>query len=63
ISDMMREFDVEVVGTGVVIASKEPQKKKVLDYFPLMYLGTVDADEQIIEIEQNVEGLNEVFGE
>ena len=63
ISDMMREFDVEVVGTGVVIASKEPQRKKVLDYFPLMYLGTVDADEQIIEIEQNVEGLNEVFEE
>ena len=42
---------------------KEPQKKKVLDYFPLMYLGTVDADEQIIEIEQNVDGLNEVFRE
>ncbi len=62
IGDMMREFDVEVVGVGVVIAAKEPEKKKVSEYFPLMYLGTVDADEQIIEVEQNTEGLKEIFG-
>lgn len=62
ISDMMREFDVEVVGVGVIIAAKEPEKKKVSDYFPLMYLGMVDADEQIIEVEQNAEGLKAIFG-
>ena len=53
ISDMMREFDVEVVGVGVVIAAKEPEKKKVNEYFPLVYLGKVDADEQMIEVERN----------
>ncbi|MBO4991323.1 MAG: pur operon repressor, partial [Firmicutes bacterium] len=55
ISDMMREFDVEVVGVGVVIAAKEPEKKKVNEYFPLVYLGKVDADEQTIEVERNPE--------
>ncbi|MBQ8589443.1 MAG: pur operon repressor [Firmicutes bacterium] len=62
ISDMMREFDVEVMGVGVMIASKEPVKKKVSEYFPLMYLGTVDADNQIIDVEQNVQAIEEVFG-
>ena len=40
---------------GVVIAAKEPEKKKVNDYFPLVYLGKVDADEQMIEVERNPE--------
>ena len=36
-------------------------KLLMIGVFPLMYLGTVDADEQIIEIEQNTEGLREIF--
>lgn len=62
ISDMMREFDVEIVGVGVVIAAKEPEKKKINDYFPLMHLGVVDADNQIIEVEQNTQGIKEILG-
>ena len=29
IADLMREFDVEVIGTGVVITTLEPSKKRV----------------------------------
>jgi len=53
ISDMMREFDVEIVGTGVVIASREPEKKKVDDYYALVYLGKVDEAERTIEVIPN----------
>lgn len=53
IMDMMREFEVDVVGTGVVIAAKEPEQKKVRDYFPLLYLGRVDEETGIVEIERN----------
>lgn len=53
IVDMMREFEVEVAGIGVVIASKDPEKKKVQDYFPLLYLGTVDEEAGTIELTRN----------
>jgi purine operon repressor len=53
ISDMLSEFDIEIVGTGVVIASTEPQKKKITDYFPLIYLGSVDENEKTIEVFPN----------
>lgn len=50
IIDVLNEFDVSVVGTGVVIAAKEPKKKLVKDFFPLLYLETVDEDRKTIEI-------------
>jgi purine operon repressor len=53
ISDMMKEFDVEIVGTGVVIASRDPEKKKVEDYFPLVYLGKVDENSKKTEVFPN----------
>ena len=55
IVDMMKEFDVEIVGTGIVIASKEPVQKKVSEYFSLVYLGTVDENSKQIEIFPNQE--------
>lgn len=53
ISEMLMEFDIEVVGTGVVIASTEPEKKKINDFFPLIYLGSVDESERNIEVFPN----------
>jgi purine operon repressor len=53
IIDVLAEFDVKVVGTGVVIASIEPQKKIVDDYYPLLYLGNVDEHSKTIEIVRN----------
>jgi len=50
IIEILGEFDVTVVGTGVVIASVEPEKKKIDDYYPLLYLGEVDEDAKTIEI-------------
>lgn len=57
IIDILGEFDVKIVGTGVVIASIEPEKKKIQEYYPLMYLGKVDEEEKIIEIFRNDEKL------
>lgn len=51
--DMMKEFDVEVAGIGVVIASQYPEKKKVQDYFPLLFLGEVDEEAQTIQLSRN----------
>jgi len=53
ISEMLAEFDIEVVGTGVVIASTEPSKKKIFDFFPLIYLGSVNENEKTIEVFPN----------
>ena len=53
ISEMLAEFDIQIVGTGVVIASTEPERKKIQDYFPLIYLGSVDEDRKTIEVFPN----------
>lgn len=50
IIDVLNEFDVTVVGTGIVIAGLEPKKKIVEDFFPLLYLGKVDEERKTIEI-------------
>ncbi|MDD2484833.1 MAG: pur operon repressor [Eubacteriales bacterium] len=53
IIDVLGEFDVKIVGTGVVIASLEPEKKKIQEYYPLLYLGEVDDENKKIEIFRN----------
>lgn len=50
IIDVLNEFDVSVVGTGVVIAAREPKKKVVEDFFPLLYLEKVNEERKTIEI-------------
>ena len=42
--DLMAEFDVEVVGTGVVVATAEPRKKRIAGVNALMILQSVDED-------------------
>jgi len=51
--DMMAEFNAEVVGTAVVIETKEPEKKLVDDYFSLLLLDSMDEKEGIINISPN----------
>lgn len=48
--DVLAEFDIEVVGTGVLIAALEPKNKIIEDYYPLLYLGKVDENLRTIEI-------------
>lgn len=53
ISDILSEFDTEVVGIGVAIANTTPERKRVSDYFPLVFLGKVDEDAKNIEASPN----------
>ena len=57
ISDILSEFDTEVIGIGVAIANISPEKKKVSDYCPIVYLGHVDEETKEIEVFPN----NQIF--
>ncbi|MBF8983639.1 pur operon repressor [Lutibacter sp. B2] len=51
--DMMREFEADVKGIGVVIATKEPKDKIVKDYIPLLILDEVNEAKGSINIYPN----------
>lgn len=53
IIEIFSEIDIEVVGKGVAITNIEPQKKKVDDCFPIVYLGEVNEAERKIEVISN----------
>ncbi|MCR5482293.1 MAG: pur operon repressor [Clostridia bacterium] len=53
ISEILSEFEIEVVGTGVVIAAVEPEIKKLESYCPLLYLGKVNETEKTINVFAN----------
>lgn len=55
IREILGEFGVEIAGTGIMIASREPEKKKVQDYMPLLYLEGTDGDSGTIEVSINEE--------
>ncbi|RKD20911.1 purine operon repressor, PurR [Caminicella sporogenes DSM 14501] len=52
IVELMKEFDAKVKGIGVMISTKEPEKKLVDDYLSLIILDSVDV-ERGIEIYPN----------
>ena len=43
IEEILHEFDVEVVGMGVAMAAVKPEKKRVDNYIPIIYLDNVDG--------------------
>lgn len=47
ICGIMKEFDVEVVGVGVIIATAEPEQKKVNDYYSLITMEGIDPNNNI----------------
>ena len=53
IAEMMNEFDSKIVGVGIAIVSKEPEKKKVSDYVNFVDLGKVDPENKLIEVSPN----------
>lgn len=53
ITDILSEFDVTVVGTGIAIASVLPEKKKIEDYTAVVFLGEVDEEKRTIEVFPN----------
>ena len=40
--ELMAEFNARVVGTGVVVATREPLQKQVHDFYPLLELVEID---------------------
>ncbi len=47
--DLMQEFQAEVIGLGVVVATAQPEKKLIDDYFSLLTLKKVEGKEVQIE--------------
>ena len=54
--DLAQEVGVKVVGTGVLVATAEPQPKLVDDYFSLLILHDVDEYNKKIDIRPATEG-------
>ncbi len=50
--DLMKEFDAEVKGIGVMVATREPEEKLVDGYLPLIILDRVD-DKKGIRLSPN----------
>jgi len=53
ITDILAEFDTQVVGVGVAIANNSPAKKKVTDYTTLVYLGAVNDENLSVDVYPN----------
>lgn len=53
IAEILGEFDVKVVGTGVVMTSMEPERKRISDYVSLLLLGDVDEERKITDVRPN----------
>jgi purine operon repressor len=48
--NLMKEFNAEVVGTGVMIATRDPKEKLIKDYTALLELILVDEDKKDVLI-------------
>lgn len=54
ISDILSEFNVEVAGTAVAIASAIPEKKKISQFTAAVTLYDVDEENKTIRVEPNI---------
>lgn len=59
IVDILAEFDITVVGTGIAIVSPEPEKKRIDNYTPVVYLGKVDEENKTIHVYPNKNIFND----
>jgi len=55
IADILTEFDVEIVGTGIIIATIEPERKTIQDYCAFLYLGNSDEKNKEINVFPNIQ--------
>lgn len=53
IRDLMAEFQAEVVATGVLIATREPPRKRIEGYLPLIVLERVDEEARQVWLTPN----------
>jgi len=54
IVDLMKEFECEAVGVGVLMATKEPKEKLVEDYVTLLVLEKVDEEKKEIIVKSSL---------
>ena len=55
IQEILEEFDVETVGMGVALAATKPEKKRVDNYIPILYIDINKDDENKTTIIPNEE--------
>jgi purine operon repressor len=55
IRDILGEFDIMTVATGVALVAREPERKKVSDYLPILIIEEIDEENGIIRISANPE--------
>ena len=55
IADILTEFDVEIVGTGLVIVTTEPERKTIPEYSALLYLAGIDTEKKELKVFPNIQ--------
>lgn len=58
--EMMTEFKAEVIGVGVFLSTKNPEKKLVNDYLSLITVENIDEKERKIFLEPNINHLHQL---
>ena len=53
LTEILSEFNITVNGAGVAMASREPEKKKISNYFPIVYLDNIDEKNKTIKVSPN----------
>jgi len=53
IQEILDEFDIETVGIGVALASREPVKKKVEDFVTILWINEINEEEKHIKVSRN----------
>ena len=51
--EILGEFDINVEAIGVAMVSREPEKKKVSKYLPIVYIDEIDEERQVILARKN----------
>jgi len=57
IVELVKEFESDVVGIGVLVKTTDPVKKLVENYVSLLTLNNVNEEEGIIDINQSAKGI------
>jgi purine operon repressor len=55
IRDILGEFDIETVAIGVALVAREPERKKVSGYLPILIIEETDEENGVIRLSANPE--------
>ena len=54
VTEILSEFNISVAATGVAIATREPEHKKIDSYLPIIYLDDIDEERKSITASRNL---------